>query len=41
MIKERTFSLVLVDTKNGIGLEPSKNSHDYKYEGNAVKIVLK
>ena len=38
MLKERTFSIVWVNSKNGIGLEPAKNAVTVDYKGKEVKI---
>jgi alpha-D-xyloside xylohydrolase len=37
MLKDRTFRVVLVNTKNGIGIEPAKQAVEIKYSGKEVK----
>jgi alpha-D-xyloside xylohydrolase len=38
MLKERTFRIVWVNPKNGVGLEPSKQAEEIKYSGTAIKV---
>jgi alpha-D-xyloside xylohydrolase len=39
MLKDRTFRIVWVNTKNGIGLEPAYNAETIKYSG--TEIIIK
>ncbi|MGE5447915.1 MAG: DUF5110 domain-containing protein, partial [Bacteroidales bacterium] len=36
MLKERTFRVVWVSAKNGIGIEPAKEAKEVKYSGQQV-----
>ncbi|HZL11286.1 MAG TPA: TIM-barrel domain-containing protein [Prolixibacteraceae bacterium] len=38
MLKDRTFRVVLVNAKNGTGVEPAKQAVEIKYSGKEVKI---
>ncbi len=38
MLKDRTFRVVWVTPKNGIGIEPAKQAEEVKYSGNEVKV---
>jgi alpha-D-xyloside xylohydrolase len=41
MLKERTFNIVFVNTKNGTGIEPAKQAETVHYAGKEVKIFRK
>jgi alpha-D-xyloside xylohydrolase len=41
MLKDRTFRVVFVNAKNGIGLEPAKLADELKYSGKEVKLLKK
>jgi alpha-D-xyloside xylohydrolase len=38
MLKDRTFRIVWVNTKNGVGVEPAKQAEEIKYSGKKIKI---
>lgn len=38
MVKDRTFRVVLVNTKNGIGIEPAKTAKTVQYNGAEVSV---
>lgn len=41
MLKDRTFRIVLVSTKNGIGIEPAKQAETVQYSGKELTVTLK
>jgi alpha-D-xyloside xylohydrolase len=41
MLKERTFRIVRVSSKNGTGIEPAKLAETFQYSGKELKIILK
>jgi alpha-D-xyloside xylohydrolase len=41
MLKDRTFRIVWVSTKNGIGIEPSKQAETVQYSGKELAIIFK
>ena len=38
MVKDRTFRIVLVNAKNGMGIEPAKTAKTVQYNGAEVSV---